>query len=439
MHSVLSEISNFARTAAETPLPPAVTVQLKQLLLEGISWMVLGTQREEGRRLLAGLERVHPGRCSVPGYSNPVGLVEAARVNVSLAQVYDCNDGRRLAWTAAGLWHPGRYIIPTALALAEHYDLSGQRLLRLLSAGYEIGGKAQAVPNEMAGSLAVAAMIGSLTCSSSEEIQRALVMAWFNFPRMPAWPDDLDLNHLKYGFIVRSALQAALNASEAVAVPEDQCVVQLREPFYTSNPGTINLFECMQIYLKPYPCCRSLCPAVDLAIELQRSGQIKVEEIESIEVTIGDANGAPFNLPYTPGSHYKYAQFSVPFVVASALLDGKLDPPQFDAERMAREDVQQLQKRIQVHFDPKMNASETGEKQPAILRVRNFGGTILETGLDSPLGAPSTPLTEAQIEEKFRRWTAPALSDRKQSSIIAQVQSIEQSKDVRALTDLLRG
>jgi 2-methylcitrate dehydratase PrpD len=60
--------------------------------------------------------------------------MEAALTNAMLAHTDETDDSH-----APSQSHPGCAVIPAALAVAEKFDLDGERLLRAIVPGYDIG------------------------------------------------------------------------------------------------------------------------------------------------------------------------------------------------------------------------------------------------------------------------------------------------------------
>lgn len=435
--AVLSATATLAAAALVTPLPPPVEERLKSLLLEGLSWMVMGTRHTEGERLLARWRTTSAGTCSAAGCPVRLPVAEAARLNTSLCQIYDCNDGRRMAWVHGGLWHPGRYIIPAALALAEHHQLPGTCLLRLMALGYDIGGKTRTTPNEIAGAHAIAAMTAAAAAAPIDIIRHAIVLGHFSFPLPPRWPDDGDLNHLKYGFIVRAAMQAAQEAQEGACLPAAQCTASLREPFYLDRPDDADAYECMHVYIKPYTVCRSLHGAVALALEARREDGLRDQDIARMELVVGNA-GDPLPQPYRRGSHYKFAQFSIPYAVACAVIDGEVGHRQFDQIHLDSDAIHDLQARIQVTQAEQFGTATAGWREPAQMRITTRDGLEIVRRLDAPPGSILAPLNTTELRAKFARWTDGAFSTDQQEQAIRLTTIIDHLPSVDPLVDLLR-
>lgn len=438
----LDAIAQYVCSDTLGALPENVVRQTKRLLLDGIGWMVMGARKEEARHLLDVAASVaEAGDCGIVGTGQrTASLLDALFVNTALAQVHDCNDGRRLARRDGGSNHPGRCVIPVALTLGQHFRLSGSELLELLVTGYEVVSRVQVRYPDMEYSFAVAALMGKAMGLGPESIRRALALAPLTFP-LPAdcEMDDSDFDFLRQGFIARAAASATLYAHAAVALPSQSHDVRLASPFPDPQDGNSAGYEILNVYVKPYPCCRALHGAIDLALELRRLGQLDVADIEEIEIRVGNTKAFLFE-PVTPAASYKRCEFSIPYVTACALLDGDLGEQSFERRRITAEDVQLLQKRIRCVQDARLEFNPVGKAshfRPTILTVTTREGSRHSRVTMAAKGSPINPLTDDELLAKFREWTGPSLSASRKEEVIGLVGDLESVVDVSQLMLLL--
>ena len=109
-------------------------------------------------------------------------------------------------------------------------------------------------------------------------------------------------------------------------------------------------FELMNLSYKPYPCCRDTHAAVDAVLELRRGAERAADDIESIRVGL-TAPGyqmvcVPEHVRLAPRTIVE-AQFSIPYTVAAAWIDGKLELDHFTDHGLRRTDVLALASRVQ--------------------------------------------------------------------------------------------
>jgi 2-methylcitrate dehydratase PrpD len=127
------------------------------------------------------------------------------------------------------------------------------------------------------------------------------------------------------------------------------------------------------------------------------------------------------------------AKFSLPYTVASALIDGAVTLDSFTPAAMARADVRALAERVR--FTPLADAPANAIASGGIA-LRLSDGRTLERFVAEPRGAPSNPLSDAELAAKFRSCAAHArvpLSDDTIERLIARIGVLEQSDDVADL------
>jgi 2-methylcitrate dehydratase PrpD len=436
----ISSIASYTLQDGRGAFQPRVAAQAKRLLLDGISWMVLGSRRAEARPLLDVAARSGTnGDCTVIGSPTPAPFLDALFANTALTQVHDCNDGRRLARRDGGSNHPGRCVIPAALTLGQHHHLAGPALLDLVITGYEIASRARVSHVGMEYSFTVAAMMAKAAGLGAESTQRALTLAGLTYPMVgDAEPHDTDFDFLAHAFIARAAATAALAADVARTLPVTDQLVSVASPFpMRGAPGG---YEILNVSIKPYPCCRALHGAIDLAREVRAIDGVRASEIVEVEVRTGNRKAFLFESA-SPDATHKRCQFSIPYATACALLDGEVGESSFERARIAAADVAALQARIRCVFDPALEFNPVGfasHFRPSALTVITNGGTTWTRETVSPRGSPMNPLNDAELRAKFDAWTGASLAPGTKEEVASMVRDLEAVEDVAALMERLR-
>jgi 2-methylcitrate dehydratase len=177
-------------------------------------------------------------------------------------------------------------------------------------------------------------------------------------------------------------------------------------------------------------------------LELRERGGIAVDEIERIEITTfltayhitgGGAYGDRKNV------HSKeQADHSLPYVSAVALLDGEVCPRQFSPDRIEREDVQRLIKKINVRtaspihkplvlagiLDPYTNVYP--RELPAKVTICMKNKRPVSAEKKDYKGFFTDPFSWQDAEEKFVKLTARVLSPDMQVRIAGTVKKLGQ-------------
>src|SRR5207247_9170676 len=102
------------------------------------------------------------------------------------------------------------------------------------------------------------------------------------------------------------------------------------------------------------------------------------------------------------------ADHSLPYCVAVALLDGTVNVRSFDAERLNEPRLQALTQRVRV-IEREEFIGWYPKAMPTRVTVRTARGHEYVKQVDCPLGPPRNPLSDRELEDKFRSWAAPRL------------------------------
>jgi 2-methylcitrate dehydratase len=119
------------------------------------------------------------------------------------------------------------------------------------------------------------------------------------------------------------------------------------------------------------------------------------------------------------------ADHSLPYLLAVALIDGEVMPAQYDAERIVRDDVQQLLRRVEVRPDAELSRRFPAE-HACRLRMRLRDGRLLEREKSDYEGFHSRPMSWDLVVAKFERLSAPHVEEDVRGRVIDAVARLEQ-------------
>ena len=164
-------------------------------------------------------------------------------------------------------------------------------------------------------------------------------------------------------------------------------------------------FEFTNLSYKPYPCCRFNHTAIEAALELQASGSIDPQRIRSVRVGMTrqsyEAVCTPVAVRKSPQT-IVHAQFSIPYTVATALIDGCVELRHFTAEAIRRADILNLAQRVDGFVDDAIERDWSRSISPAHLVVELIDGSKFELRVDYPRGHPTRPMSAVDFDAKLR-------------------------------------
>lgn len=398
--------------------PEPVVRQARKVLVDNLGCMLAGARAPLVERLLEVVGHDGAGPCTLPGRSERLGPLEAALVNGTSGHALELDDGH-----TPGSAHPGSVIVPAALAVAEREQGSLGQVLEAVIVGYEVMlTAASAVHPEsrrrgfhntaVAGGFGAAAAAAKLLGLDPAATRDALGLAGsFAGGLLAFWnPGEYgatDIKKIHPGKAARDGVFCALCAARGIRGPAS--VFEGRAGFYNAygkggeaapETGSIERPKIMDVYFKPWPCCRSLHGPVALALGLRPAIGDQLERIDAIRVETYSL-AAERSRKEAPGDD---AHFSIPLTVALALHDGALTY-QTLAGAAARETVRRLAAKVEVVEDSEFTRRYPGARA-ARLTVTLQDGRVLSDALDHPPGEPQEPLPDGLLIEKFLAGSA---------------------------------
>lgn len=203
-------------------------------------------------------------------------------------------------------------------------------------------------------------------------------------------------------------------------------------------------FKILETYIKPYPVEYHAQTAVEAALRVREEllkadgpealGHINEIEIGSHAVGVEIIGKDPEK--WQPSTR-ETADHSFPYCVAVALADGAVTLRSFSEKRLQDPALRALIQKVRVVEQPEFTASYPRSMSTRVT-VRTGSGKELVRQVDFPLGHPQNPMSDQQVEEKFRRLAAGKLGRAKAGKILDAVWNLETLRDVGALMPLLR-
>ena len=177
--------------------------------------------------------------------------------------------------------------------------------------------------------------------------------------------------------------------------------------------------------------------AVHCMVELVKQNKFDPGTVVSIEadvtrITYDFAGGGLYGMDKVVRTK-EQADHNLPYLLAVALLDGDVMPAQFEPDRIARADVQQLLKKVSVRPDNEYT-DQYPAKMPAKITVRLQDGTMIEHEVQDYPGLASDPFTWQDAVDKFDRLAA----GRVEETLSGEIKDAVRSLDNIQIADLMQ-
>lgn len=468
--TIVQTLADFTSQTEFSRLPTEVLAESKRVLLDSIGCALAGRDQLKGAvgRELADLSRGSHIAATVIGDRETSSVTGAAFANAELISALDFD-----AILAPG--HVAPVVIPVALASGEVEGANGEDVLNAIAIGHEvscrIGMAMDGLRDVVDGSIVQRPVVG-YSCivfgatATSAKLMRlpdvltasAIGIAGSISPvqSQGAWSMHTPSTTIKYmvaGVFAQTALTAAYMAKfghrgdvqmlddTEFGFPRFIGTSRWDHEGITRDLGEEWKFPAAQTY-KPYPHCRVLHGQIDTLVSIVEEHELKPAEIEQIRAWGEGWHRQPVWLN-TNIEHVIDAQNSMSHGLALAAHRIPPSKQWQDPDVVFSSSVMDLMARVVTDAHPSYAGHLTAypTERPTRIEIDARGTTFAGEGL-YPKGTPSpdssTTMATEELEAKFRVNAQEVLTEPDADTVIDMVLNLEQVKELRDLTRLLR-
>ena len=448
MDRILQFLSDYAISLTYEKLPAEVVHQVKRLVIDSLGCAMGGYLEEPPKIARAHALEVTAARgATVLGTSHRTAAELAAFANGVMVRYLDFND-------ALGVnGHPSGNI-PAVLAAAEYASADARTAITGIVLAYEVqnriadarkpprrgwdhavymvlgsaagAGKALGLTHgQMANALALAAT----TSVALGQTRRGTLSMWKGCAE-----GNSSRNGVFAALLARRGMTGPGEAFEGVA----GFIKHVSGPLELSPfGGDGQPFEIEASRFKYFPTDYEAQVAAQPAVELHKLLTGRVEEIE--KVVVDAYGGAIFMAADSPDkwnpTTRETADHSLPYVLSVALAKGTVGLDDFTEERIRNPQIHALMQKIEVREKEEYTRAfpeatcfrielitKSGEKH---VREIRYGK-----------GHPKNPMSDQEIEAKFRRLAEPVLGPGQANKILDRLWHLEEVRDLREILNL---
>ena len=445
-------LSAYAASLTYEDLPADTVHEARRRILDSVG-CALGAYDATPCRIARELAPVVQGggAARILGNGQATSPESAAFANTAMIRYLDCND----SFVSPGGGHPSD-MLPALLAAADAAGAPGRAVITALVLVYEIYGQfADRFATREKGwdqglfiGLASACAAGKVLGLPEERLAHAISMtAVSQVPLGQTRVGELSMwKGCATAMAVRNGVFAALLARGGMAGPPEP--FEGRSGLFEQVTGPLQLdglgdaragvpFKLTETSIKYFPAQIHTQAGAAMALELR--DELDLDDIERIRiatyrVAVRNAAGEPEK--WDPKTR-ETADHSLPYVVAVALADGALTAASFAEERIADPRLRPLMRKVEVSEDPGAT-----HRYPALQRARMEvvlgSGQRLTRAADYPKGHSRNPLSDGELEQKFRGLTTDVLPEPRRVTLLDLLWRFDALENLDALFEAAR-
>ncbi len=444
-------------------LPPEVVHQVKRSVLDTVGVGFGGSLSELSQIIQSLIKEVNgPPESTVFGSGLKTSCLYATLANGAMVRYLDYMDVCFLTKEAyISLGHHGESI-PPILAVGERQHSTGQEVITTIALAYELLNK---VSGSVGGSLGVverrgwaaetikapcimALMAGRLIGLNEEQMANALAFAGCftqELGILSSSNEEITMaRNLRFPYGAHNGIIGALLAqkgfkgplnvfeghhgiNEVVAGGEMDLLEKLRQP---RKDWTI-----LNTWVKNFAAAGMVQGLIEATLSLVKEHDIKAEDVAAVRIKTTSVDYRRHCNPETRRYHKtKYtADHSSYYTTAIAILDRAVGPEQYSDEKLRDPRVRELIDKIVLEPEPELDKFQS----PGIAEITTKKGKKYKCQVLRPKGHPMNPMSDGDVEEKFRSLAGKFLGEKQMSEVVTAIYNLESLDDIGNLMKLL--
>ncbi|HEX3244607.1 MAG TPA: MmgE/PrpD family protein [Chloroflexota bacterium] len=441
--SVTQRLAEWASQLTYDQIPAEVRREARRCLLDYLG-VTLGAADEDAPRIARQTAELLGGnaQATILGTTQKTSLVQAALVNGIASHVLDFDDTHIIT-----VLHPTGPAMSGALPVAEWQHASGRDLITAFIAGFEVEARiALSICPEhydrgwhvtgSVGMFGAAAAAGRLMGLDAHQMNMALGIA-ASQPTGLREQFGTMTKSLHSGKTASNGVQSAIMASLGYTASEKAlealrgfCNVVSDKQDYA--PIVEKLGESWEVFgngIKPYSCGVVIHPSVDAVREMRNKHRLTADKVQSIHARVH-----PLVLELTSKRNLKVGlegKFSVFYAMAVALVEGTARQRQFSDDLVVRPDLVELYGKIDATADDAIRQEESE------VTATLTDGSQLVVHVPWATGTPQNPISDEDLEAKFRDLVGPYISESAADQTISIVKALDDLNDVGTIAQLV--
>ncbi|MCZ6605488.1 MAG: MmgE/PrpD family protein [Alphaproteobacteria bacterium] len=441
----LNQLAEAVAATGFDDLPASVTDHAKTVIADCVAAIAGGAAEPEMTALTESMLDGATGPALVIGPNRSAEPAKAAFLNGTSGTFLEMDEGNQFA-----RGHPGIHVVPAALAYAEDHGCSGPDFVAAIVWGYEVGsriGIASKIrmsmhPHGTWGTVGAAVSLAKLARLDAGQIAEIISVSsslGLATSRQTMLQGGTVRNSYagvsnQMGFLALDLVKAGFTGEyDGLATIYGKVVSDNFVPEeMTKELG--QRWEIARNYFKRHACCRYNHATLDALADIARERDIQPEQVERVHV---DTYSLAAELSDQSPQNVLAGKFSLPFAVATTLVNKSSGVMSFTRDQVRNDRVQELAKRVDVTEDPSLTAMMPAYR-PSVVRVELTDGTSAEAETKTNKGDAEDPYTADELKEKFFELTARVWSTASAEAVFEGISRLESLEDINELTAPLK-
>src|SRR5215467_1588986 len=446
---ITSTLATYMSEASTRKLPDEVVEKTKHVVLDTFAAMISGSDLPPGRFAIKFARAYKGEKIATVAASNVVcGPIEAALANGMLAHSDETDDTHPFSQS-----HPGCSVVPAALAVGEQSAIDGNRFLRAVALGYDIGprvtitlGRLPYMADTHRSTHAISGTFGSAAAAGCAAGLNAKQMRWLlsytaqQASGLASWQRDTD--HIEKAFDfggmparngVTSALlvQAGGTGVDDVFAGADNFF----QAFLPKNDAALVIeklgerYEITRTNFKKWTVGSPIQAVLDALENIQKRNRLAPDEIKQVLVRVATNEAAIVNNREIP-------DICLQHMAAVMLVDGTVTfKSAHDIPRMKDQAI--LRQRAKVQLIPDAELEKRMPQREAIVEIVMNDGKRISEHVEAVRGTMENPMTREEVVAKATDLITPVFGAAKTTKLVDTVMRLETVKTILDLRPLI--
>lgn len=457
--TVARELAKFALSLTFKDLPQEVVHEAKRAVLDTIG-CAIGGYSGKASQIIQKLSKElgGPKESTIIGSGLRTSCLNAILANGVMVRYLDFNDTYLIPVGNLVLGNHPSEVIPATFALGEREALNGKDVITAIVIGYELSARfndCAVTPNAKAptieakgwntdtrGAFIMPIVAGRLLGLDEEQMEHAIGISGSHnmiLGILDATGEEYNMTkNLRFPRTAYGGVLAALMAQKGFTGPTR--VIEGNKGFVQSvMHGDFNIekltqpirrFKILDTMYKSVAADATTHGHVTATLQLVKEHHIKPEDVTEIRIKAGsrcvEHTGDPVK---RYPKNKETADHSSYYLTAITLLDRRVGPDQYAPKKLNDPRVRRLIDKVILEADSGLDRFG----RAGITEIRTKQGATYRERVEYPKGDPRNPMTDQELEDKFRNMAKKYMTERQMKKVIDTVYDMEKLDDVNKL------